>query len=137
MDHFLGKNHLHQLAYNPEHKGLTPEEKDNSVSSTVENCDDNFHIYLKIENKKVIKARWDGNGCAVSLASTEALLKRIENNNINEIKNIIKEYEDFINGKIKKIDGELYIFRIVQAHKSRIKCASAPIKALKEILENE
>ena len=138
MSPFSEKNILHQLAYNPKHKSpLSDEEKINSKSSNVDNCDDNFEIYLEIKNKKITKSKFDGNGCAISSGATEALLKSIENKTTTNAKKIIDEFENFINGKISVIDGELNLFKIVQVHKSRIKCAAAPIKPLKEILKNE
>ncbi len=137
MKPFLGKNLLHQLAYNPKHKGLNDNERSKSVFSQVENCEDNFYIYLEIKNKKIVKAKFDGEGCAISLGSNEALLSTIENKSTSKAKEIINEYESFINGKIKMIDGELGLFKIVQKHESRIKCAASPINALREILQNE
>ena len=138
MSPFSEKNILHQLAYNPKHKSpLSDDEKMNSASSSIDNCEDNFEIYLEIKNKKIIKSKFNGNGCAISSGATEALLKAIESKTIVNAKKIIDEFENFINGKINMIDGELNLFKIVQVHKSRIKCAAAPIKPLKEILENE
>jgi len=133
----LEKNLLHQLAYNPKHKGLTKLEKEKSTYVQVDNCDDQLYVYLKLNKGKVEKARFDGHGCSIFLGSIEALLHTIEKKTISEAKNIINEYNDFINGKIYVIDGELNLFKIVRVHKSRIKCASSPINALKEILENE
>jgi nitrogen fixation NifU-like protein len=48
-------------------------------------CGDNISIQLVVENNKVIKAAFTGNGCALTIASASKLIDSILNLNINKI----------------------------------------------------
>ena len=88
LDH--GKNHRNKgicNKFNHDAKGHNPL------------CGDKIHIYLKLnKERKVEDISFEGEGCAISLASSSILTEIIKNKEINVTEKII---EDFLN-MIKK-----------------------------------
>ncbi len=133
MKDFSTRDLLQRSVSNPKQKGLTDEEANKSFIANVEACDDYFHIYINVEDGIVKKARFNGSGCAISVASTDVLLNLIENKNIGEVKDIIDIYEKFLNGETNSTGYEILDhFKLVQDHKSRIKCAAVSLQKLRE-----
>ncbi len=139
MTHSSTRDLLQKSVSNPKQKGLTDIEQEKAKVARVDSCDDFFKLYVEIENDIVKKARYEGAGCAISMASTDVLLNLIENKNINEVSNIINIYEKFLNGEIDTTGYEILDhFKLVQLHKSRIKCAAVSLETLrKEFIEND
>lgn len=137
MTHSLTRNQLQKYVHNPTQKGLTTKQLEKSIPTSVDSCDDNFNIYIEIKDSVVEVARFDGAGCAISSGSVEAILQLIEGKNIKEISDIINIYNKFLLGEINSIDPRLEVFKIVQSHISRRKCAMAPIGAIRKAIENE
>ena len=58
-------------------------------------CGDKVHVYLKLdENKKVADISFEGQGCAISMASASIMTDLIRGKEENEVKEIV---EDFLN----------------------------------------
>ena len=58
-------------------------------------CGDKVHVYLKLdENKKVEDVSFEGQGCAISMASASIMTDLIRGKEENEVKEIV---EDFLN----------------------------------------
>ncbi len=139
MKDFSTRDLLQRSVSNPQQKGLSETELEKSFIANVEACDDFFKVYIEVEEDEIKKARFEGNGCAISVASTDVLLNLIENKKINEVKDIINTYERFLNGEIESTGYEILDhFKLVQEHKSRIKCASVTLENLrKEIIKHD
>ncbi|NQX83181.1 MAG: iron-sulfur cluster assembly scaffold protein [Mycoplasmataceae bacterium] len=134
MKNISGREQLNIYVNSPKQRGLTEIQFKNSEFTKVDSCDDLFNIYIEIENKKINLARFQGNGCAISFASTEAILNLIEGKTIDDANNIIKMYEDFLFNKSNKIHKNLSIFKIVRTHVSRRKCALASIEIVRKVI---
>lgn len=134
--HYSKRDQFHQYVNNPQKKGLTSDQLNKSKLTNVAGCDDLLNIYIKVENNKIEISRYDGNGCAISVAATEALLKLIEGKTLKEVGVIINLYTEFINGNGEVKDyPELEVFEIIQTHVSRKKCAMAPVNIIKKAIE--
>lgn len=136
MNHSLVRNLLQTYAHNPKQKGLTTEQEPKSFISRVESCDDLFNIYIEKEQNIIKLARFEGNGCSISAAATELILKLIEGKKIQDSIDLLDNYEDYISGKKTAINEELKIFEIVLTHTSRKKCALAPLEAIRKGIKN-
>ncbi len=124
---------LQRSVSNPKQKGLTEEQRSKAILANVNACDDVFHIYIEVNNEIVTQARFEGNGCAISVASIDVLFNLIENKHITEVSNIINIYEKFLNGELESTGYEMLDhFKLVQEHKSRIKCAAASLETLRK-----
>lgn len=136
MDNLDQRELLQDLVNNPRQFGLTDDEVEKSEMSTVAACEDLFNIYIEVEKNKVVKAVFNGEGCAISFGATEAILRTIEGKTIKEVENILNNYELFINGKLESTNiSELDVFEIVNSHVSRRKCAMAPIETIRKVIK--
>ena len=96
-------------------------------------CGDKVHVYLKLnENKKVEDISFEGQGCAISMASASImtdLLKGKEEKDIKEIVNdfleMIKE-KDEIKTNLLKDDEKTKLMCLsgVKQYPMRVKCAT-------------
>ena len=83
-------------------------------------CGDNVHIYLKLnDQKKVEDISFEGNGCAISMASASIMTDLIKGKSDNEAKEII---EDFL-GMIKE-NPELKTNLLKEDDKTKLMCLS-------------
>ncbi len=135
MTHSSTRDLLQKSVQSPKQKGLTHEQLEKSKVANVEQCDDFFRLYIETKDDVVTTARFEGEGCAISVASTDVLLNLIENKNKNEVSNIIDIYKKFLHGEVDSTGYEILDhFKLVQQHKSRRKCASVALETIgKEI----
>ena len=83
-------------------------------------CGDNVHVYLKLnDQRKVEDISFEGNGCAISMASASIMTDMIKGKSDNETKEII---EDFL-GMIKK-NPELKTNLLKEDEKTKLMCLS-------------
>jgi nitrogen fixation NifU-like protein len=83
-------------------------------------CGDNVKIYLKLKNGKVADASFEGEGCAISIASASLLMDYVKGKPLEEVEGIGKEELMELLG----ID--------LSRNPSRLKCALLPLAALKK-----
>ena len=83
-------------------------------------CGDKVHVYLKLDEKKKIEdISFEGEGCAISMASASIMTDLIKGKNENEAKEII---EDFL-GMIKE-NPELKSENLKEDEKTKLMCLS-------------
>ncbi|MBS3080200.1 iron-sulfur cluster assembly scaffold protein [Candidatus Pacearchaeota archaeon] len=109
----LYKNPLNKgIIENPSHEFM----KNNPL------CGDEIKIQLVIKNNKIENLKFDGIGCAISMASASLLTEKLKNLTIEEAKNINK-------------DDILELIKIPLSP-VRIKCALLSLDVLRGALEN-
>ncbi len=96
-------------------------------------CGDKVHVYLKLnENKKVEDISFEGQGCAISMASASImtdLLKGKEEKDVKEIVNdfleMIKEKDEIKTNLLKEDEKtKLMCLSGVKQYPMRVKCAT-------------
>ena len=96
-------------------------------------CGDKVHIYLKLDEKnKVEDISFEGQGCAISMASASIMTDLIKGKEENEVKEIvedflemIKEKPDLKSQKLKKDEKtKLMCLSGVKQYPMRVKCAT-------------
>ncbi len=113
------KKHILDHYRNP-HNFTKIDNPDYSLSATNPLCGDNIKIYLKLENDKISEVGFQGEGCAISIASTSIVTDFIKGKTIKQIKKINEE-------KVLQLLG-------TDIHPSRMNCALLPLEALNGIL---
>ena len=108
-------------------------------------CGDNVHIYLKLnENKKVEDISFEGNGCAISMASASIMTDLVKGKEENEVKEIINDFLSMIkeNPELKsknlKEDEKTKLMCLsgVKQYPMRVKCATLSWHTLISAMEN-
>ena len=96
-------------------------------------CGDKVHVYLKLnENKKVEDLSFEGEGCAISMASASIMTDLIKGKEENEVKEIVEDFlkmikeKDHINTKLLKDDEKTKLMCLsgVKQYPMRVKCAT-------------
>ena len=96
-------------------------------------CGDKVHIYLNLDKENIVKdISFEGEGCAISLASASILTETLKNKDLNLTKNISKNFLEMIKNKKKLLINSLNEDQIttlsslsgVQEFPMRVKCAT-------------
>lgn len=84
-------------------------------------CGDKVTIYLKLEKNRINDAKFNGQGCAISIASASILTDIVKGKTLEEVKKMSKE--------------EIIKMLNIPISYSRVKCALLCFDALKKSLE--
>ena len=96
-------------------------------------CGDKVHVYLKLnENKKVEDISFEGEGCAISMASASIMTDLIKGKKENEVKEIVSDFlkmikeKDEIKTNLLKDDEKTKLMCLsgVKQYPMRVKCAT-------------
>ena len=96
-------------------------------------CGDKVHIYLKLdENKKVEDISFEGEGCAISMASASIMTDLIKGKEENDVKVIVSDFLEMIKEKneiktdLLKDDEKTKLMCLsgVKQYPMRVKCAT-------------
>ena len=107
-------------------------------------CGDKVHLFLKLdENKKVDDISFEGEGCAISMASaimTDLMKGKSETEAkeiISKFLDMIKEKDD-INSNLLKSDEKIKLMSLggVKNYPMRVKCATLSWHALSSALDD-
>ena len=107
-------------------------------------CGDKVHIYLKLnENKKVEDISFEGQGCAISMASASIMTSLVKGKEEKEAKEIIEDFLEMIkekenlNTKILEEDEKTKLMCLsgVKQYPMRVKCATLSWHTLTSALD--
>ena len=96
-------------------------------------CGDKVHVYLKInDNKKVEDISFEGQGCAISMASASIMTDLVKGKEEFEVKEIVNDFLDMIkekdqlNSNILNEDDKTKLMCLsgVKQYPMRVKCAT-------------
>lgn len=91
-------------------------------------CGDRLTLYLKVENDRIADIRFDGNGCAISVASASLMTEAMKDKNIAQAEEIFDRFHQLITDKSAAIDyeqlGKLAVLAGVREYPTRVKCAT-------------
>ena len=96
-------------------------------------CGDKVHVYLKLnENKKVEDISFEGQGCAISMASASIMTDLVKGKEEFEVKEIVNDFlemikeKDQLNSNILNEDDRTKLMCLsgVKQYPMRVKCAT-------------
>ena len=108
-------------------------------------CGDKVHLFLKLdENKNVNDISFEGEGCAISMASASIMTDLMKGKSEKEAKEIIDKFlemikeKDDINTKLLKEDEKTKLMSLggVKNYPMRVKCATLSWHALSSALDD-
>ena len=108
-------------------------------------CGDKVHIYLKLnENKKVEDISFEGEGCAISMASASIMTDLLRGKEENDIKEIVNDFLEMIKEKneiktdLLKEDEKTKLMCLsgVKQYPMRVKCATLSWHTLTSAINN-
>ncbi len=107
---------------NPKNKGKL-EDADVKIEGFSTSCGDRITLYIKTKNGKIVDAKFDGEGCAISTVASSEYCDYIKGKTINEI--VLSE-EDM-----------LKLLGLNSISSSRLGCLMLPVNAIKSYLKNK
>jgi nitrogen fixation protein NifU and related proteins len=124
---------------NPRNKGVL---EDDSLTINMNNptCGDRIQLTLKVEDGKVFDAKFEGEGCSISMSSASMMTQTIKGKDIEEALKLSKVFSDMMQGKDYDDDldlGDIEALQGVSKFPARIKCATLAWKAMEKGLKEE
>lgn len=123
---------------NPRNRG---EFEDEAVTVNMNNptCGDRIQLQLKIENGKVKDAKFEGEGCSISLASASMMTQAIKGLVTEEAVAMAEIFSNMMLGNDYDEDrfdlGDIEALQGVTKFPARIKCATLAWKAMEKGIE--
>lgn len=98
-------------------------------------CGDQLTLAIRVGNEIVEDVRFNGNGCAISMASASLMTEAIKGKTVSEIKNLFDQFHHLVTKGEAKHDsenlGKLAVFSGVASFPVRVKCATLAWHTLK------
>ena len=122
---------------NPTNRGLVEDESYKKANTRSSSCIDNIDLMMKIEDRKVVDACFDGEACAICTSSTSIIVKSLIGKSVDEARDIIKNYQNMINEEDydPEVLGELNAFDEIYMQPARKNCALLSSKSAVKILD--
>lgn len=124
---------------NPRNKGIL---ENDSLTINMNNptCGDRIQLTLKLEEGIVQDAKFEGEGCSISMSSASMMTQAIKGKKLDEALKLSKVFSDMMQGKEYEDDldlGDIEALQGVSQFPARIKCATLAWKAMEKGLKEE
>jgi nitrogen fixation NifU-like protein len=124
---------------NPRNRGII---EDGSLTIDMNNptCGDRIQLTIKVDDGIVSNARFDGEGCSISMSSASMMTQAIKGMKIEEALNLSTVFSEMMLGKEYDEDidlGDIEALQGVSKFPARIKCATLAWKAMEKGLKEE
>jgi nitrogen fixation NifU-like protein len=101
-------------------------------------CGDRLTLYVKLDGDRIGDIRFDGSGCAISVASASLMTEAMKGRTVGEAQEIFDRFHSLVTGSDSPEDqvklGKLAALAGVRAYPSRVKCAVLCWHTLKSVL---
>ncbi len=124
---------------NPKNKGIL-EEDSITVDMNNPTCGDVIHLTMRVEDDKVAEARFEGEGCSISMASASMMTQLVKGKSVEEALHYAKNFSEMMLGN--EVDEDIEFddaeaLSGVAKFPARIKCATLAWKALEKGVQEE
>src|SRR4051794_27798042 len=119
---------------NPRNRGVL-EDGSHTINMNNPTCGDRIQLTFKIEDGVVIDARFEGEGCSISMSSASMMTQAIKGKKVEEAIKLSKNFSDIMLGKEYDDDidlGDIEALQGVAKFPARIKCATLAWKAMEK-----
>jgi nitrogen fixation protein NifU and related proteins len=112
------------------------EDADRVVNGVNPLCGDKMTLYLKLDGDTIEDVRFEGTGCAISIASSSLMTERVKGATVGESLALFDDVHGMLTGKSEPDEHmeKLAALAGVREYPSRVKCASLAWHALKTAL---
>lgn len=124
---------------NPRNKGSI---EDGALTIDMNNptCGDRIHLTLQVEDGKIQNAKFDGEGCSISMASASMMTQAVKGKTVEEALQLSTTFSEMMLGKDYDDSIELEDIESlsgVSQFPARIKCATLAWKAMEKGVSEE
>jgi nitrogen fixation NifU-like protein len=124
---------LQELYRNPRNFG-TLDAPDRVVDGVNPLCGDKLKLYIKLDDDRIEDIRFEGTGCAISVASTSLMTERVKGSTIDEALHLQEAIHQLLTDASASQEaslGKLAALGGVREFPSRVKCAALSWHALR------
>ena len=119
---------------NPRNRGVI--EDGVTVDLNNPTCGDSLRLQLQVEDDIVKDAKFEGDGCSISLASASMMTQIVKGKTVEEALQLANIFSEMVQGKEYDTDtfdlGDIEALSGVSKFPARIKCATLAWKALEK-----
>jgi nitrogen fixation protein NifU and related proteins len=122
---------------NPRNKGVL--EDSLTIDMNNPTCGDRIRLTLQIEDGSIKDAKFEGEGCSISMSSASMMTQAIKGQSVETALKLSKIFSDMMQGKDYDDDVELEDIEALQGvakFPARIKCATLAWKAMEKGVQN-
>lgn len=98
-------------------------------------CGDRYTVYLHERDGMLTAASFEGDGCAISLASASMLTSEVQGLSVNEARRLAATVIETMGSGGQELPGELAALGEIHAYPARLRCATLAWKALEAALD--
>jgi len=128
MNQELKRSIILEHYQNPKNRGLIEDNSYIKVNTNNESCIDEIDLMVKIDDGKIVDARFDGEACAICTSSTSIMIDTLIGKTVKEAIEIYKNFNQMINEE--SYDEELLeqavAYNDIYKQPNRKKCALLP-----------
>jgi nitrogen fixation protein NifU and related proteins len=124
---------------NPRNRGIL-EDGSHTINMNNPTCGDRIQLTFKVVDGFVVDARFEGEGCSISMSSASMMTQAIKGKKVEEAIKLSKIFSDIMQGKEYDDDidlGDIEALQGVAKFPARIKCATLAWKAMEKGLGEE
>lgn len=115
------------------------EDADRTVEGYNPLCGDKLNLYVKFDGNRIDDVRFDGSGCAISIASASLMTEALKGKTREEAEQIFNDFHELLTAKetpanLDKLE-KLAALAGVREYPTRIKCATLCWHTLHSALE--
>ena len=124
---------------NPRNRGVI--EDGVTVDLNNPTCGDSLRLQLQVEDDVVKDAKFEGEGCSISLASASMMTQIVKGKSVEEALQLANIFSEMVQGKDYDTDtfdlGDIEALSGVSKFPARIKCATLAWKALEKGVDED
>jgi len=105
-------------------------------------CGDKVAVHLRVEDEEVKEIRFEGTGCAISIASASVMTESLKGRTCGDARNLFERFHQMVavdDGPASHPPemGKLAAFAGVRHYPARVKCATLAWHTLRAALEGD
>lgn len=127
FDHYKRPRNFHALSNANHHaEGFNPL------------CGDHMTLFLRVEDDVIRDVAFEGEGCAISMASASLMTEHIKGKPVSEVEKLFGRFHDMVtDARAAESMGKLEALSGVHEFPARIKCATLAWHALRAALQDK
>ncbi|WP_284141728.1 MULTISPECIES: Fe-S cluster assembly sulfur transfer protein SufU [unclassified Virgibacillus] len=95
-------------------------------------CGDRIQLQLKVEDGIVSDAKFDGEGCSISMSSASMMTQAIKGKKVEDALAMSKDFSNMMLGEEVEFEDDIAALHGVSKFPARIKCATLAWKAMEK-----
>ncbi len=123
----------------PRNRGVL-EDGSHTINMNNPTCGDRIQLTMKVEDGIVTNAKYEGEGCSISMSSASMMTQAIKGKTTDEALKMARIFSEMVQGKEYNNDidlGDIEALQGVSKFPARIKCATLAWKAMEKGLKEE